>query len=47
MVIFVAGVATAFGISTLAFLFLMWRAQSLDDERPIRSGGVERIKRAR
>ncbi len=42
MVTFMVGVATVFGVSTLAFLFLMWRAQPLDDEGPVRSGGVER-----
>ncbi len=47
MMIFVAGVAAAFGISMLAFLFLMWRAEPLDDEGPEKSGGIERVHRAR
>jgi hypothetical protein len=47
MVILVAGVAAAFGLSTLAFLFLMWRAQSLDDEGPVKPSSFERVNRAR
>ena len=44
MVTFMVGVAAVFGLSTLAFLFLMWRAHSLDDEGPVSSGGVKRVQ---
>ena len=39
MTILVAGIATVFGVSTLVFLFLMWRAPMMNEDEPIRSDG--------
>jgi hypothetical protein len=45
MVIFLAGVAATFGLSTLVFLLLIWRAPLLDERRG--AGQAESMSPAR